>query len=305
MKKREECRSRWKSILLTAAAVFFVFFFAIPLLISIFSDDKLGNVALIPIEGEITADGGQEMGLAAVSAKEIVNFVEEADENPEIKVILLEINSPGGSAVASDEIADAVSTASKPVVALIREAGASGAYWVASAADYVIANRMSITGSIGVLSSYLEFSGLMEKYGVNYEELTAGQYKELGSPYKTLSSQDRLILQSKLNKIHGYFIEKVAENRKLDIENVKALATGEFFLGVEALDLGLVDQLGNKDTAEEFIKGTYGLKKISYVNYEHETGFFDILGSVFSDFSFKMGEGIGSILLKQQARVWL
>ena len=90
------------------------------------------------------------------------------EENKDIKAIVLEINSPGGSAVASDEIASAVKKSNKPTVAVIREAGASGGYWIASSTDHIIANRMSITGSIGVISSYLEFSGLIEKYWVGW-----------------------------------------------------------------------------------------------------------------------------------------
>ena len=175
MKKRDvNSRFRLKPVLLTAAAVFIVLFLVIPLMFASFDGSKIGNVALIPIEGMITVNGAAGFGASGASSSDVVKFIEKADENTQVQVILLEINSPGGSAVASDEIAAAVKNTEKPVVALIREAGASGGYWIASAADYVIANRMSITGSIGVISSYLEFSGLMEQYGVGYERLVAG-----------------------------------------------------------------------------------------------------------------------------------
>mgnify|MGYP001607242030 FL=1 len=305
MKKRVD-GSKLKSILLTVAVTLFAAFVVIPLFFSLFFDgEKLGNVALIPIEGAITGSGETELGALTVSSEDIVTFIEEADKNPQVKVLLLEINSPGGSAVASDEIASAVKKSSKPVVALIREAGASGGYWVASAADYVIANRMSITGSIGVLSSYLEFSGLMEKYGVGYEQLTAGEYKDMGAPFKKLSEPERKIMQSKLDKIHQYFIEEIAVNRGLEVSRVEALATGEFFLGVEALELGLVDALGDKNTAEEFVKKRYGLKKVDYILYQHQPGFLESLSTVFSDFYFSIGEGIGSMLIKQHIGVWM
>src|SRR3989338_154887 len=302
MKKRVD-RSKLKLILLTVAAVLFVLFVVFPLFLFMIGDSKQGNVALIPIEGEITENGGQGFSTSSVSSREIVQFIEDADANPEVQVLLLDINSPGGSAVASDEIAAAVKKSSKPVVALIREAGASGAYWIASAADHVIANRMSITGSIGVLSSYLEFSGLMEKYGVGYEQLTAGERKDLGTPYKKLSDQERKILQQKLDKIHSFFIEEVAANRHLEVSTVQKIATGEFFLGVEALELGLVDQLGGKEEAEIFIQENFGLQKIDYVRYEHEIGFFELLGGVVSTFFFNVGEGIGSMLTGPQFSV--
>ena len=186
MKKREEHRGRLKTILLTIAAVFFVLFVIIPLTFALFDGPQRGNVAKIPIEGPITGNGGNSFGDVAVSSSDVVEFIESADEDAQIKAILLEINSPGGSAVASDEIAAAIKKTEKPVVAVIREAGASGGYWIASAADHIIANRMSITGSIGVISSYLEFSGLMGKYGVGYQRLVSGGRKSIGGSLRKL-----------------------------------------------------------------------------------------------------------------------
>ena len=302
MKKRAD-RSKLRLVLLTIGAVLFTLFIFLPLVFYFLDNSKSGNVAIIPLEGAITGSGAQSFGSSAISSKEIVSFIEEAEENQKIKVLLLEINSPGGSAVASDEIAAAVKRTNKPVVALIREAGASGAYWIASASDYIIANRMSITGSIGVLSSYLEFSGLMQNYNVSYERLVAGANKDMGTPFKKLTTQEKEIMQKKLDKIHQFFIEEVAVNRNLDVSQVEEIATGEFFLGVEALELGLVDQLGGKEEAEEFIREKYHLQDIDYVEYEHQSGFFELLGGVISNFFFNVGEGIGSMLTSQQFRV--
>jgi len=300
MKKRGTEPSKTKSIVLTIVAILVFVFIILPLAMSLFDGSKVGNVASIPIEGPITGDGGNYLGSPTASSVEIVAFIKEAGTDPQIKVILVEINSPGGSAVASDEIASALKKTEKPVVALIREVGASGGYWIASAADQIIANKMSITGSIGVISSYLEFSGLMEEYGVGYERLVAGKYKDMGVPFRELQDEERAILQTKLNKIHGFFIEEIAANRDLPVEKVKGIATGEFYLGIEALNLGLVDQVGDKDTAEQFMKDAYGLKEIDYVVYERELGFFDALASVFAEFSFRIGEGLGSIFAEQQ-----
>lgn len=296
---------KWKAIVWTILAVLFVILVLLPLSFSAWQGEKSGNVALIPINGVITAEGEKALGQSTISSTTLVHFMEEADKNSQIKVILLEINSPGGSAVASDEIATAAKRVQKPVVALIREVGGSGGYWVASAADYVIANRMSITGSIGVISSYLEFSGLMQKYGVNYERLVSGEHKDIGSPYKPLDPTEQGILQDKMNKIHNFFVEEIAQNRHMDKKAVERLATGEFFLGIEALNLGLVDQLGDRTTAEEYIKQAYGLEKIEYVPYERKIGFFELFAGVFSDFSFNLGKGMGSILLEKDLRLWL
>ena len=305
MKKVVDIRSnKWLAVLLTVLAVIFVVFVLLPFSLSMFSSEN-GNIALIPIEGPITGNGGNYLGESTASSKKIISFIEAAEDNDDIEVIVLEINSPGGSAVASDEIATAVKNAKKPVVSLIREVGASGGYWIASASDYVIANRMSITGSIGVISSYIEFSELMDKYGVNYQRMVAGEKKDLGSPYRELSFEDEKLLQSKLDKIHQFFIEEIAENRGLSVSEVKALATGEFYLGIEALDLGLVDLLGNKDTLENYVQSEYGLEEIGYLVYQEEVDLFSALFGVFEEMSFNIGEGIGSIFVKSNNNLML
>ena len=300
MKREVVQGSRWKVILIVLGIIIGFFFLFIPLLFALFGGQQLaaGNVALIPISGVITTDGSSYLGQGTVSSQDIVQYIEEANDNNQIKVILLEINSPGGSAVASDEIASAVKASQKPVVALIREVGASGGYWVASSTKHIIANRMSITGSIGVISSYLEFSGLMEKYGVGYEQLTAGKYKDMGTPFKKMNEEERVLFQKKLSRIHEFFIKEIAQNRDLSLSEARELATGEFYLGIEAQELGLVDELGDKTTAEKYMKNTYDLKEVSYVLYERQLGLFELFSGVIADQFFRMGEGIGSIFVR-------
>jgi len=305
MKKRQVKKSRTKAIILILAAFIFVIFILLPIIVSVFDGSKFGNIARIPIEGIITSNGASPFGTSAISSETIVSFIKEAETNPQIKVILIEINSPGGSPVATDEIATAIKKTEKPTIALIREVGASGGYWIASAADHVIANRMSITGSIGVLSSYLEFSGLMEDYGVSYERLVAGESKDMPTPFRKLKDNEREIIQKKINRIHDFFIEGVAANRNLPIKEVKELATGEFYLGIEAFELGLIDQLGDKDSAEDYIKDTYKIEDLDYVVYERERGFFEMLTGVFANFFFNIGEGFGATILKDKNSLML
>ena len=307
MKKRvTKKRTSTKTILLSTSGILLFIFVVLPLLFTTFDGSKLGNVAVIPIEGVIAVNGGRTIGGdVAASSTVISSFIEEAARNSQIEAIILEINSPGGSAVASDEIASAVKKAGKPTVALIREVGASGGYWVASAADHVVANRMSITGSIGVISSYLEFSGLMTDYNVSYQRMVAGKYKDLGTPFKKLENDEEIILQSKLDRIHDFFIEGVAENRGLDIRDVRTVATGEFYLGIEALGFGLVDELGDSETVEDYLRTAHGIESITPVIYQQEIGFLDILAGVFSDFSFEMGKGFASLALKEEKKMLL
>lgn len=259
-----------------------------------------GNVAVIPLHGVIVSE---EMpgffGSSSVASPTIVEKIKQASEDDSIKAIVLDINSPGGSAVASDEIATALKEANKTTVAWIREVGASGGYWIASAADHIVANRMSITGSIGVIASYLEFTGLMEKYGVGYERLIAGKHKDIGSPYKELTEEERVLLQGTLDKIHDYFIDEVAKNRDMDEEKVKELATGRIFLGIEALDVGLVDELGDKETVKEYLEQKLGTK-IEFIEMKDKLSFFELLAQASFQRSFYIGKGIGSMFFEQQ-----
>jgi len=271
----------------------FVLSYASSKLINI--NDARDKIAVIPITGVITIDGGG-IGFESqgASSTDIVQFIQEANKNPNVKGIILEINSPGGSAVASKEIADAVKNSKKPVVSWIREVGASGAYWISSSSKLIAADPLSITGSIGVTGSYLEFSDLFEKYGVTYERLVSGKYKDTGSPYKELTEEEKRLLQDKINQIHSVFVDEVASNRKLNRNQVEKLATGEFYLGKEAYDLGLVDYLGGKDLALNLTKQLAGIKEAELIRYEKKRGIFDIVGGLSAKNFYYMGKGIGS-----------
>ena len=256
-----------------------------------------GNVALIKINRVIVGDdeGGFLSGNTA-SSSDIVKLIEKAGSNPNIKAIILEINSPGGSAVASSEIADAVKKTNKTTVAWIREIGTSGAYWVASSADYVVANKASITGSIGVIASYLEFDGLLDRYNVTYRRLVSGKYKDLGSPFKEMTEEEEKIFQKNLDSIRDFFVDEVAKNRKLRKSDVDRIATGVFYLGGEAKSLGLIDELGGKQEAIAYIEKKEGIKA-EITEYKKEKTLLDILSKVMSKQSFNVGKGIGSAFL--------
>ena len=237
------------------------------------SDPTSKQVAVIPIENIIVTQS--QSGLfasASTSSQQVINWLEQADNDRRVHAILLEINSPGGSAVASDEIAQAIKQVDKPVVAWIRESGASGAYWIASESDHIIANRMSITGSVGVVASYIGFAEFFKEHNLTYEEFVAGENKQLGSPFTNMTKEQRRILQQKLDTIHDIFIEEVQENRNLTQQQLLRVQTGEFLLGVEALELGLVDELGSqqvvKDRLEEMLNATP-----KYTRYSRQTSF--------------------------------
>ncbi|MCS7134422.1 MAG: signal peptide peptidase SppA [Candidatus Pacearchaeota archaeon] len=256
------------------------------------------NVALIRIQGPILS-GKNEFVPEATFSDDIVNLIEEVKKNKNIRAIIFEINSPGGSAVASKEISDAIKEIKKEklTIALIRELGVSGAYWVASACHYIIASPMSITGSIGVTASYLEYSKLLERLNITYQRLVAGKYKDIGSPYKNLTQEERELLQNILDSVHREFVLEIKTNRNLTEEQTKEIAKGMFYLGKEAKELGLIDFLGSKKDVIKYIEEKEKIKA-NIKEYQTKRGF-GLFYDVFSFFGFWFGRGAASYLLEK------
>lgn len=303
--KMEKKKSPWLIFFLVLLGIFALFFiFAILGIVGLlFSEETImqGNVAVIPIHGVISYDNTKSYVETGTSAKKIIELIDKAEKDS-MKAIIFDINSPGGSAVASYEIAERIAQLQEkdiPTVAVIHEVGASGAYWIAAATDYIIANELSMTGSIGVISSYLEFTGLLQKYNVTYQRLVAGKYKDAGSPLKQLDEEERTLFQHKLDAIHAVFIREVAKHRNLLSEEVKRLADGFVYLGSEAKDNGLVDQLGGIEEAKRYIKAQTGVEA-ELVDYKPQSSFFDLFSEVISSHGFSIGSGIGAALTEQQ-----
>jgi protease IV len=240
-----------------------------------------GNVAVIPITGVISMDDGGWSD--TVDPAVVRSFIERAENDERIKAIVIEINTPGGSAVATDEIGQALKATTKPTVAWVREYGASGGYWIASNTDHIIANRMSITGSIGVTASYIEFAGTLKRYNATYQQVASGEYKEMGSPWKELTPEEQALLQKKIDLIHEYFVDEVQANRNLSNKTMQQVRTGEIFLGVEALELGLVDELGSYNEVDAHINATIGEEPV-YVRYEQPRSIFENFALLKSSF---------------------
>ena len=298
MTKKED-KGRWH-VAIKIIIVLFILSFIVSWFFSFFIGDDFkledGNVAVIPIKGVIISENYKVFGQEVADSPAIVKFIEQADRNPKIKAIIFEINSPGGAPVATDEITSAIERTNKTTVAWIREMGTSAGYWVASSADTIVASRMSTTGSIGATIAYLEFSGLLDDYNITYQRMIAGKYKDIGSPFKAVSGEERILLQNYLDKLHGYFISAVAKNRGLSEDTVRELATGMIYLGEEAKEMGLVDVLGGKREAIEIIEQELNITA-ELVEYRNEATLADILGGVFSRQSFFVGKGIGSSFL--------
>jgi protease IV len=259
------------------------------------------QIYIIPVRGEIVLyDSGSLFGGGAY-ADQIVKEIELANEDPFITAIILDINSPGGSVVATREIATAIENSEKPVVAWIREVAASGGYWISASSDAIVADPASMTGSIGVVGSYLEYSELLDDYGIKYEQLTSGKYKDTGTPFREITSEEKAMLQSKIDKLNIMFVQHVSDKRNLTPAQVSRIKTAEFFLGTEAKQLGLVDVLGSRAEAITFAEALAEVDNSNVIEYSEDTSVIDNLLSSFSMQSYLIGRGIGDSMVQQDS----
>lgn len=252
-----------------------------------FSEITSDNVAVIPLKGEITESSAGEVG----------NMLKEALDDGSVKAIVLDIDSPGGSVIPSKELMYKVrdGKSKKPIVARIGESGASGAYYTASAANMIIADEDSITGSIGVEMILIQYYGLFDKLGINATVIKSGERKDIGSPYREMTPKEEERLQEIINKIYYHFISDVAENRNMTISDVKKIATGDIYLGSEAKENGLVDKTGNLNDAINTAAELGGIKGEPNVKYmSREPTFYDI----FAQGATNIGYGIGKAFIE-------
>jgi protease-4 len=210
------------------------------------------NVAVVSVAGPITRDsGGVPPGAPGVpGADDIVDIIEEADEDDAAEALLLELNTPGGAVVPSDDIRLAAQRFDGPTVAYATDVCASGGYWIASGCDELWSREGSIVGSIGVRGSRVTASDLLDKLGLEYEELAAGEYKEAGSPFTDLEEHEREYLQSIVDDYYDQFLETTAEGRDMDEADLRA-TDAKVYLGETAHEMGLVDELGTEEDVEE------------------------------------------------------
>ncbi|WP_067257789.1 signal peptide peptidase SppA [Methanobrevibacter cuticularis] len=215
-------------------------------------------VAVIPVAGEIGYGASSEN--MTVANPDIINaLIDRANTDPSIGAIVLDINSPGGSPVASEEVLSKINSSQKPVIAWISDTGTSGAYLIAAGADEIVASPSSWTGSIGVILTLADLSEYYKKQGIDIYSLTGGKYKAIGADYKNLTSEERQMLQTMIDEEYAHFIGLVAKNRNLTIDYVESIAEGKIYTGQQALDFKLIDKLGGKEYAIELAANKSGI----------------------------------------------
>jgi protease-4 len=290
-KKKDQKMSGFMKFIIVIAVLYLLFNVISFCFNMIDTEDKEDKFAIIRISGTISYSEPDGFFSTDTSTQKTIDFIKSANRSRYIKGIILEIDSPGGTVLASKELAAVVKGIDKPNTALIRQVGASGAYWAASSSDYIIADELSIVGSIGVYGSYLSYYGIMDDYNITYERLVGGEFKDTGTPYKNMTEEERAKLQGTIDKLHDYFIEDVAQNRNMPEENMRQLATGETFLGLEAIDNGLIDELGNKEDALDYLEAETNITDYQVVEYKEDLSLLERLAR--AEIFYSIGLGIG------------
>jgi protease IV len=232
-------------------------------------EDAKDKIAVIYVQGVISAseDGyASDEGMVA----DIEDQLQQAVDDKRVKAIILRIDSPGGEVVASDTIYQAVVAAreKKPVVADIDTMGASGAYYVAVGADYIVANELSITGSIGVIMESFTFSGLADKVGIKFYTFKSGKYKDILNPSREPTEDEKALVQGMVMEVYDKFVGIVAQERDMKVDDLKnGLADGRILSGKQALDAGFVDGLGYFDDAIDKAEELASIKKARVIRY--------------------------------------
>jgi len=221
------------------------------------------KVGVVMVQGVIMSGGrGSPIFGGPAGSRAIMADLRAAKREKDVKAVVLYVNSPGGSAAASQAIYKEVAALAekKPVIAAMDDVAASGGYYVACAADKIVASGSTMTGSIGVIMSNIAYYGLMEKVGVQDTTIASGKYKDIGSPLRPMRPDERQLLQGLVQDVYDQFVDAVAEGRDMPREKVLELADGRIFTGRQALKLALVDELGSYYDAIELAGKEGGIK---------------------------------------------
>ncbi len=251
-KRRASSEFKFKGVhWIFAGALILIF----SLLISIIPEGPVvGNcIAIVRLSGPISSEGSPPslFDEGVPSSYDFVKLFERLEERGDVKAIVLEVNSPGGGVVPTREIYESLVKIEKPKVAYIREIGASGGYYVSLATDYIIANPNAITGSIGVITTFVDMRELLQNIGVNVTSITGGKNKDIGAFYRGLGEEERKIIEGIVNEIYEDFKGVVIERRGEKLKDPSKAMDGRIFTGKQAYELGLVDETGNLERAIE------------------------------------------------------
>lgn len=222
------------------------------------------NAVAIDISGYITSNGiNGDTGFFSSSgdttySDAIKYLLDTVKEDDDIKAVLLNINSYGGDAGSAQEIVYALENFGKPIVAVIRSAGTSAGYWVATLADKIYAYETADVGGIGITMSHLDETAVNTREGKVFVSLSIGKYKDMSNPDKSLTVEEKVLLMRDIKDVYNIFVRQVSENRGLPIEDVKNIADGSSMIAQRAKEKGLIDEIGSSYDAIDYMSSLIG-----------------------------------------------
>lgn len=221
---------------------------------------------LIKVRGVIQESSDNRPWSSSQNASALAARIRDLAEDKNVNSLLLDINSPGGTVASVQDIYNAIlyfKSKNKPVVALFRDVAASGGYYIATAADAIVAQPGTITGSIGVIMQGANFAPLLEKIGVSFKPIKSAKHKDIGSPYREMTEEEEHLLQDMINDTYAQFFDAVKKARpNIPEENLRIYADGRVWTGSQAKALGLIDELGGLEKAKEILKQKTGVKDL-------------------------------------------
>ena len=237
--------------------------------------DGAARIAVVPVEGTIAPADNTLGGVQPTTTPEgLADALRQAGQDTSVVAVVLEVNSPGGGVTASDEmhqsILDFRENTGKPVVVSMGDTAASGGYYIATAADRIVANETTLTGSLGVIFQLNNFAQAADKYGIKQVVIKSGKYKDMGNAFREMTPGEREIFQSIVDESYSEFVDVISEGRKIPEDRVREIADGRVYSGSQARELGLVDSFGDLDEASATAGRLAQTKDTTVVRYVQE-----------------------------------
>ncbi|MDQ0208125.1 signal peptide peptidase SppA [Alkalicoccobacillus murimartini] len=242
-----------------------------------------GKLVVLNLSGVIQDVGSQGLfGSDMYDHQAFLTQIKSAGEDPTVDGIVIRVDTPGGGVLESAEIHDRITEAQelhdKPVYISMGNMAASGGYYIAAPADRIVASPNTITGSIGVIMESINFTEFAENYGVTFNTIKSGPFKDIMSPYKEMSDEEREILQSMVDESYDEFVRIISDGRDMDENEVRDIADGRIYSGNQALENGLVDDLGDLEDTIGFLSEELGGGEYQVVTYDYAAGMYDFFG---------------------------
>lgn len=264
----------------------FLLFFAAMLVFSlmtgvteVYRSGSKDKVSVLHVNGTIMSGSG-----GSYNHGMFMSQLEEVFSDSSVKAVVIQMDTPGGGVIESEEIYkkinDLKSEYNKPYVSYMNSMAASGGYYISANADKIVANKNTLTGSIGVIMSSLNIGELLEDYGVKMEVIKSGKHKDIMSAYREMTDEEREILQSFIDESYGYFVDIVAEGRDIPKDEVITIADGRVYSAKQALKLNLVDEIGDLDAAIAVSEGLANIENATVVEYWQTPPLLSSLGAL-------------------------